>query len=235
MKRMSWLLLCCALSACAGKPTQAELDDARQHALFARDADAWRKLKQWAQSGDPAAQRALADALVNPGSPAAWRDAAPWYRQAAEQGDAESAFRLARMHGKGLAGEKNAAQSAYWLGRAAQGGQPDAACLLGLRAKDRGDQATARGWFARAAAKGSSEAMFQLAIIYQEGLGVRPDRAKALDWYQRAAKLEMPGALQTLAMAYQDGDLGLPRDAIKAGEMFNLAAHATHEFESQLF
>ncbi|OHX20062.1 hypothetical protein BI344_15315 [Chromobacterium sphagni] len=223
------------LAGCAGKPSQAKLDDTRQHALFARDAAAWQRLEDWARNDDPDAQRTLAEALSSDGGMAGWRKARPWYQAAAERGDALSAFRLARIYAKGLGAAADAGQSARWLALAAQRKQADAACMLGLRAKDGGDAAAARGWFELAAQQGSAEAMFQLGIAYQEGLGVAADQPRARGWYEKAARLEMPAALQTLAMAYEGGDLGLKKDPAKAAELFNLAAHAIHDFESALF
>ncbi len=235
---MSWIAAVAAVSilaGCAAKPSQAQLDDARQHAQFANDAAAWRQLEDWARNDDADAQRALAEALASDGGMAGWRKARPWYQAAAERGDALSAFRLARIYAKGLGVAADAGQSDRWLALAARRRQADAACMLGLRAKDGGDAAAAGSWFELAAARGSAEAMFQLGIAYQEGLGVAVDLPRARGWYEQAARLEMPAALQTLAMAYEGGDLGLKKDPAKASELFNLAAHAIHDFESALF
>ncbi|OHX14453.1 hypothetical protein BI347_13780 [Chromobacterium sphagni] len=223
------------LAGCAGKPSQAELDDARQHAVFVHDAAAWQRLEEWAGDDDPAAQRTLAEALSSAGGIEGWRKARPWYEKAAAGGDAWSAFRLARIYAKGLGVAVDAGESGRWLTLAAQRRQPDAACMLGLRAKDGGDARAAWQWFELAAQQGSAEAMFQLGIAYQEGLGVAVDLPRARGWYEKAARLEMPAALQTLAMAYEGGDLGLTKDPAKASELFNLAAHAVHDFESALF
>lgn len=227
------------LGACSNKPSQAQLDDTRQHALFARDPAALQQLERWAAADDADAQRTLAETLAEPATPEAWRKARPWFERAARLGDAHSAFRLARIYAKGLGTPVNPALSEQWLVIAADRKQADARCLLGLHAKSpvngKPDLARANHWFELAAEQGSAEAMFQLGIAYQEGIGVVRDIAKARDWYEKAARKEMPAALQTLAMAYENGDLGVKQDHIKASELFNLAAHAVHDFESELF
>ncbi|MBM2883371.1 sel1 repeat family protein [Chromobacterium phragmitis] len=238
MQKIIWIAaaaFCLALCGCAGRPSQAELDAAKQQAIYASDGAAWARLNDWANQHDPVAARSLAEAYAASGTPQAWSQAAPWFQRAAEWGDGLAAFRLAKLYAKGLGVKPSRAQSNHWLHVAAERQQADAACVLGLRAKDAGDVMAAKQWFEQAAAHGSAEAMFQLGIAYQEGIGVPADAKRALDWYERSAKLEMPAALQTLAMAYQAGDLGLPRDEIKASEMFNLAAHAIHDFESEVF
>jgi tetratricopeptide (TPR) repeat protein len=49
-----------------------------------------------------------------------------------------------------------------------------------------GDYARAREWYEKAAAKGDTWAMIQLAFQYQNGQGVAQDWAKALEWYKQA-------------------------------------------------
>ncbi|QEL54671.1 tetratricopeptide repeat protein [Chromobacterium paludis] len=238
MRNKQWIALtglCLLLGACAGRPSQAQLDETKQQAVYASDAAAWAKLTEWAQRQDPAAALALAEAYASPNTAKGWAAAVPWYRHAAEWGSGTAAFQLARLYAKGIGVAASAAQSSHWLNVAAERKHPGASCVLGLRAKEAGDLASAKHWFEQAAAGGSAEAMFQLGIAYQEGAGVKADARRAREWYERAAKLEMPAALQTLAMAYQSGDLGLPHDEIKATEMFNLAAHAAREFQSELF
>ncbi|POZ61447.1 tetratricopeptide repeat protein [Chromobacterium alticapitis] len=227
--------LCLALLGCAGRPSQAQLDEAKQQAVFAGDAAAWSHLVEWAGARNPAAALSLAEAYAAADTPKGWAQAAPWLQRAAEWGSGPAAFRLARLYAKGVGVAASRAQSSHWLHVAAERENPGAACVLGLRAKEAGDMSTAHRWFEQAAAGGSAEAMFQLGIAYQEGQGVKADIARARGWYEKAARLEMPAALQTLAMAYQSGDLGLPRDEIKASELFNLTAHAIHDFESEVF
>ncbi|GGY23249.1 tetratricopeptide repeat protein [Paludibacterium paludis] len=227
------------LAACAKTPAQADIDDARHRAQYARDSMAWQHLKTWAADGNPAAERALADALASLDTSDAWRRARPWYERAAGHGDGVSAFRLARLYAKGSGVAPDRERSRAWLLAAAKLKHPDAACLLGLHAKNpssgKPDYAGANRWFAQAAEQGSAEAMFQLGISYQEGLGVDRDIARARSWYEKAAGLEMPAALQTLAMAYRTGDLGLPRNDARSDELFAQAAHAVRDFQSALF
>jgi localization factor PodJL len=68
-------------------------------------------------------------------------------------------------------------------------------------------------WFSKAAERGLKDSQFNLAVLYERGLGTKTDRAEALFWYtlagkqgdedakKRAAQLEAevaPGALKPL-------------------------------------
>ena len=76
----------------------------------------------------------------------------------------------------------------------------------------------------RAADAGSAEAQFELARLYEIGLGVErnPDRARSL--YISAAELGFPDALNDLGFFYFQGELGLPRDPQKGLAYFERAA-----------
>ena len=48
------------------------------------------------------------------------------------------------------------------------------------------DYAKAREWYEKAAANGSTDAMFSLGVLYANGQGVAQDYAKAREWYEKA-------------------------------------------------
>jgi hypothetical protein len=77
----------------------------------------------------------------------------------------------------------------------------------------------------RAAASGSAEAQFELAQLYEIGLGVEQDVPKALELYQSAADAEFPDAINDLGFLYFQGGLGIPRDPDKALTYFERAAN----------
>jgi len=69
-----------------------------------------------------------------------------------------------------------------------------------------------------AAAAGVPEAQYWLAWQYEAGPLLDHDEAAALGWYQRAANANHRLAIGRLAQAYEAGELGLPRDPLRAAE-----------------
>ncbi len=69
-----------------------------------------------------------------------------------------------------------------------------------------------------AAAAGVPEAQYWLAWQHEDGPLLEHDPALALTWYQRAANANHRLAVGRLARAYETGELGLPRDILKALE-----------------
>ena len=49
------------------------------------------------------------------------------------------------------------------------------------------DDKKAFHWFETAAEKGYARAQFNLAVMYEKGIGVATDKSKALMWYRKAA------------------------------------------------
>ena len=47
-------------------------------------------------------------------------------------------------------------------------------------------------WPRGAAERGDAEAQYNLAVLYEEGVGVRQDYRQSVYWYQRAADQGMP-------------------------------------------
>jgi TPR repeat protein len=68
----------------------------------------------------------------------------------------------------------------------------------------------------RAAAKGDRLAMYELAELYENGMGVAADPAAAYGWLTRAAEAGHIGAMDRLAEVHRDGLLGRPKDAALA-------------------
>lgn len=67
------------------------------------------------------------------------------------------------------------------------------------------DYARAAKWFEESAHNGSSNAQYNLGVLYHQGLGVRKDTAKAIELYRVAASNDHPEALYNLAIAYVEG------------------------------
>ncbi len=90
------------------------------------------------------------------------------------------------------------------------------------------DPAEAVGLLTRAAEAGSPEAQFELAKLYERGLGVPQDFPRALALYQQAADQDFADAINDLGFLYYQGELGLTADADAALKLFERAADLRH-------
>lgn len=83
-------------------------------------------------------------------------------------------------------------------------------------------------FFTRAADAGAPDAQFELAKIYEQGLGVPADPAKALSLYQSSAAQGFADAINDLGFIYFQGGLGLQPDQPKGIDLFRQAADLRH-------
>jgi TPR repeat protein len=111
--------------------------------------------------------------------------------------------------------------------RRAEGGDPRAAFILGMRyAKlddSSRDDAEAVRWLRRAAEQGLAEGQYNLGIMYAAGRGVARDAGQAADWYRKAAEQGLASAQYNLGAQYAVGE-GVPRDEQQAATWFQRAA-----------
>lgn len=85
------------------------------------------------------------------------------------------------------------------------------------------DQAQAFVWSQKAADKGNSYAMYNLALLYDWGTVVPKDEAKSIYWLQKAADSGNPDAPLALGLRYEQGN-AVPQDKAKAMELYEKAA-----------
>jgi hypothetical protein len=78
----------------------------------------------------------------------------------------------------------------------------------GLRAYDRHDFATAFREWSDAAARGSGDAQYHLALLYRDGEGVARDYAQARHWFQLSATQGYKGAANELGLLHMNGQGG---------------------------
>ncbi len=86
------------------------------------------------------------------------------------------------------------------------------------------DSQAGAGWMLRAAELGSSEAAFNVGVMYESGFVVERDSTRAAQWYRRAAEKGLPIAEHNLALMLRDGR-GVPRDGAEAIKLLVAAAH----------
>ena len=116
----------------------------------------------------------------------------------------------------------------------AQAETGDTRSLLGLAyvrlnpADSRYNLAEAVSYMQRAADAGMPDAQFELAKLYEQGIGVTADPVRALALYQAAAAQDFPDALNDLGFLTYNGGLGLTADPAKALDYFRQAADLRH-------
>lgn len=82
-------------------------------------------------------------------------------------------------------------------------------------------------YFQKAADEGISQAEYNLALMYEYGLGVKQDLDKTAALYRRAAEKNYPEAMYNLGLMYAYGR-GFPQDFQRARALFDAAARMNH-------
>ena len=155
------------------------------------------------------------------------KEAARWFRLAADSGHAEAQRNLAfaHLHGRGVS--ENQAEGIRRLRIAAEWGDSPARRQLGYHyATGSGvpkDENEAVHWFRLAADRGDCFAQYNLAFAYANGRGVTTNPLEAVRWYQLAAEQGMAQAQCELGLIYEHG-LGVPVDYGKSVYWNRLAA-----------
>ena len=97
----------------------------------------------------------------------------------------------------------------------------------GVAAAQAGDYERARAEWQPLAEAGNRDAQFNLALLYENGLGMKADPAAAERWFRRAAEQDDRGAQAYLAEMYAEG-LGVKRDDEEALRWYRRAAELGH-------
>ncbi len=106
----------------------------------------------------------------------------------------------------------------------ANGGNPVALAILGLKALDTGSNLPeAIKFLTQAADKGQAVAQYRLGTLYERGQGVAADSGKAIHWYEMAAGQGNRKAMHNLAVAYASGSAA-KRNMTESARWFTKAA-----------
>ncbi len=166
--------------------------DGGRGAQAASPAGELEALEAAARHGEREAQFRIGVRFLNDGgadgSPAA---AARWFAKAAAQGHNEAQFMLASMFERGAGVEKDEARAIALYRQAASAGHVRAMHNLGamlLKNATALAYREAASWFEQAAAKGFPDSEYNLALLYEHGLGIEQDLFRAYHWYVKAAK-----------------------------------------------
>lgn len=95
----------------------------------------------------------------------------------------------------------------------------------GVKAFNKRDYSTALSLWVPLAEAGHVAAQYNVARMFDSGIGVPEDDAKAALWYGRAAEQDFAPAIRELALSYLDGE-GVPADPAKGIGLLEEAADA---------
>lgn len=157
-----------------------------------------------------------------------FKEAAKWYRQAAEKGYSGAMVGLGILYADGAGVDEDTQEALRWYRKAVEMGNADAMVQLG-KMYDEGqgvgeNRKEAVGWYRKAAEKGHSGAMYDLGYKYAEGEGVKIDLGEAVRWYQKAAEKGLTEAMVMLGEIYDEGKKGIAKDPGEAVRWYQEAA-----------
>ena len=210
-------------------------------ACFKRDehAAAAEHFQRGCDEGDAGSQLRLGMLYyAGSGVPRDVAKAAGLWHLAADQGNAIAEYNLGAVYRTGEGVQRDFEKAEKYYKRAAEPSKRcfEAQCALGCILFESGDYAGALAVFEQAASgnqaaadvkmaanQGASAALFNMALMYLNGAGVRKDRAVAVEYFKRAADKGDAEAQWNVAMLYKHGD-GVARNPAAASWYFARAA-----------
>ncbi|GAB2177987.1 tetratricopeptide repeat protein [Dongia sp. agr-C8] len=159
------------------------------------------------------------------GVPQDMQQAAGWYVRAADLGHPKAAMKLAYLFRDGGPGLKPDGRLAVsYFEKAGTGAALNEIGLMYLKGNAVTRNAKiAHDWFQKAAAQGSTEAEYNLGLLFQAGYTGQPDYIQAMDHFQTAANAKDGPSMLALGQLYAEGK-GVPQDLVTAHSWFDLAA-----------
>jgi len=112
------------------------------------------------------------------------------FREAAENGDSSSQHNLGYFYDEGLYVAKDSNKALFWYKRAHSQGDGSAASNIALIYKAQKEYTKALWWFHRAVKLQDHDSYFEIAQLYEQGLGVNQSIPKAVAFYRKAAGAE---------------------------------------------
>ncbi|WP_319498540.1 tetratricopeptide repeat protein [uncultured Cohaesibacter sp.] len=149
-----------------------------------------------------------------------------WAERSVDAGETRGLLYLGKIWMEGLGVSADLDKALGYFQQADKAGDMKAARYIGLIALERGDDAAAVQWFAKAAEAGDITSQYYLGRAYQTGKGVAQNFAAAFRWYGIAASrgdLIASDGMVGLASLYEKGE-GVPADQAKARALYEKAA-----------
>ena len=121
---------------------------------------------------------------------------------AANRGEPEAEYRLARVYASGVAGNVDLGKSVEWLNKSAAANFAPAQNRLGQYSEFGvgmpRNPGNAIAWYRKSAAAGFAPGEYNLGLMYERGLGVARDFVTARQWIEKAAKQGLGPAISEL-------------------------------------
>ncbi len=131
-----------------------------------------------------------------------YKEAAGWFRKAAEQGHAKAQSSLGVMYSEGQGVEQDDKMAVKWYRRAAEQGYAQAQtnlCIMYSEGKGvEQDYNKAAKWCRKAAEQGNGQAQAILGIMYSKGQGVEQDTEETAKWLKKASEQGIDYAMEAL-------------------------------------
>lgn len=181
-------------------PDAYKLDDE-----LARCADA-EDLMAEARLGNPSIQLIVASAFQSLDNPAAPERALYWLKQSAKGGFDLAQDLLGRFYWKGIFVPQDRQEAIYWVEKSTEGNNPLAWLHLSHMYSDMGDDEEAFECMLQGASGGLERAMCELAMMFEDGVGVEADMEQAVRWWKAAADRRYPDGLVRLAVLHLLGE-----------------------------
>lgn len=138
--------------------------------------------------------------------------------------------------GKAISGNDHKKALALLQPRASSG-DSRAAYLLAdiyLNAKDVQNYVEARKWLELSAGIGERDALYQLGVVFDKGLGVERNVEQAVKWFKLAADQRDPQAQLNLGILHDPRADGIAKDSAIAAQWFLLAANNGNQRARQI-
>ena len=152
--------------------------------------------KAAADEGYAKAEKKMGDIYINKFYP--FKDAAKsdkYYKKALKnfkklsKSDGEANYELGYMYQNGSGVEKDLEQAKYYYKLGVSLGDKNAAWRLGVIYKNEMEYIEAYQYLLKAAEQGQGMAMYEVAKLYENGLGAPYDMEKAIEWYHKCAEI----------------------------------------------
>lgn len=131
-----------------------------------------------------------------------FKQAAQWFRKAAEQGSAQAQSNLGVMYADGEGVDQNMDEAIRWLRKAAEQGYAEYQHNLGVMYVNGEDIDKnfdeAAKWLRKSAEQNYADAQHLLGVMYMRGDGVDNNLEEAIKWLKKAAEQGHAEALQVL-------------------------------------
>ena len=172
------------------------------------------------------------------GIPIDYEEAVKLYTKAAEKGDDDGMWRLARCYGNGKGVEKNLQKAFEWFKQSADKNNSNALCDLGVCYHYgfgvEKNYKRAVEFYEKAALDNQKGALWRLGHCYENGQGVEKDLEKAFEWYWKSAEQGTAEGQWRLGQCYRYAR-GVQRNIREALCWYKKAAEQGHEKAAEVY